>query len=83
MAGMDKPASPAGEAVKALFAELHGRGKDWQQAMRAKILAVSLDDLQRVTRTYLKDKPYTRASLAPFDKAELMQKMGFQIEKVV
>jgi predicted Zn-dependent peptidase len=51
--------------------------------MRAKILAVSLDDLQRVTTTYLKDKPYTRASLAPFDKAELMQKMGFQIEKVV
>ena len=83
MAGMDKPASPAGEAVKALFAELHGRGKDWQQAMRAKILAVSLDDLQRVTRTYLKDKPFTRASLAPFDKAELMQKMGFQIEKVL
>ena len=83
MAGMDKPASPAGEAVKALFAELHGRGKDWQQAMRAKILAVTLEDLQRVTRTYLKDKPYTRASLAPFDKAELMQNMGFQIEKVL
>ena len=83
MAGMDKPASPAGEAVKALFAELHGRGKDWQQAMRAKILAVSLDDLQRVTRTYLKDKPYTRASLAPFDKAELMQNMGFKVEKVI
>ena len=83
MAGMDKPASPAGEAVKALFAELHGRGKDWQQAMRAKILTVSLDDLQRVTTTYLKDKPYTRASLAPFDKAELMQNMGFKVEKVI
>ena len=82
MAGMDKPASPAGEAVKALFAELHGRGKDWQQAMRAKILAVTLDDLQRVATTYLKDKPFTRASLAPFDKAELMQKMGFKVEKV-
>jgi len=33
--------------------------------------------------TYLKDKPFTRASLAPFDKAELMQNMGFQIEKVL
>ena len=83
MAGMDKPASPAGEAVKALFAELHGRGKAWQQAMRAKILSVTLDDLQRVATTYLKDKPFTRASLAPFDKAETMEKMGFMLEKVM
>lgn len=82
MAGMDKPASPAGEAVKALFAELHGRGKDWQQAMRAKILAVNLDDLQRVAKTYLKDKPVTRATLAPFDKAEMVEKLGFKVEKV-
>jgi hypothetical protein len=46
-------------------------------------LAVSLDDLQRVARTYLKDKPFTRASLAPFDKADTMQNMGFKVEKVI
>lgn len=83
IAGMDKPASPAGEAVKALFASLHGRGKDWQQAMRAKILAVTLADLQRVASIYLKDKPFTRATLAPYDKAEMVEKLGFNVEKVV
>ncbi|MFW2176618.1 MULTISPECIES: insulinase family protein [unclassified Moraxella] len=83
MAGMDKPASPAGEAVKALFAELHGRGKEWQQTMRAKILAVTLADLQRVAMTYLKDKPFTRATLAPYDKAEVVEKVGFMVERVI
>lgn len=83
MAGMDKPASPAGEAVKALFADLHGRGKEWQQAMRAKILAVKLDDLKRVTQTYLKDKDFTRATLAPFDKKDVVEKLGFKVEKVI
>ena len=82
MAGMDKPASPAGEAVKALFADLHGRGKAWQQAIRAKILAVTLADLQRVTATYLKDKPAVRATLAPFDKADVVEKLGFSLQRV-
>lgn len=83
MAGMDKPASPAGEAVKALFSELHHRGKAWQQAMRAKILAVTLADLQRVASTYLKDKPAMRATLAPFDKADDVQQLGFSVQKVL
>lgn len=83
IAGMDKPASPAGEAVKALFADLHGRGKNWQQTMRAKILAVNLADLQRVANTYLKNKTFTRATLAPFDKADAVEKMGFKVEKII
>lgn len=83
IAGMDKPASPAGEAVKALFAELHGRNKDWQQQMRTKILSITLADLQRVANTYLKDKPYSRASLAPFDKEKKMADLGFVIHKII
>ncbi len=82
IAGMDKPNSPAGEAVKALFSELHGRHKTWQQQIRAKILAVTLADLQRVTTTYLKDKPFSRASLAPVDKADLMENLGFNVQKL-
>ena len=51
--------------------------------MRAKILAVTLADLQRVTMTYLKDKPAVRATLAPFDKADEVEKMGFVVQKVL
>ncbi|HAM61899.1 MAG TPA: peptidase M16, partial [Psychrobacter sp.] len=35
ISGMDKPGSPAGEAIKACFANLHNRGEDWQRKMRA------------------------------------------------
>ena len=80
ISGMDKPASPAGEAVKSCFAELHGRGKEWQQALRAKILTVSIDDLKRVAGTYLKDKPHTKASLAPLEQIQNMQNLGFVVK---
>lgn len=83
IAGMDKPGSPAGEAVKSCFAELHGRDKAYQQALRAKILAVSIDDLKRVARTYLKDRPHTKASLAPLEQESAMVELGFSIKKLV
>ncbi len=82
IAGMDKPGSPAGEAIKACFADLHGRGEAWQTTMRARILGVTLADLQRVAKTYLIDKPYSKASIAPFDKIDVLKKMGFVVEKI-
>lgn len=82
IAGMDKPGSPAGEAVKSCFGELHGRDKAYQQALRAKILAVSVDDLKRVAQTYLKDKPCTKASLAPLEQESAMAELGFKIKKL-
>lgn len=79
---MDKPASPAGEAVKACFSELHGRTKEMQEAIRAKLLAVTIDDLKRVARTYLKDKPHVKASLAPLEKESQMAELGFDCHKI-
>ena len=79
---MDKPGSPAGEAIKSCFADLHERGEAWQNTMRAKILAVTLDDLRRVAKTYLKNQPHTKASLAPYDKAQDLQALGFCVNKI-
>lgn len=80
ISGMDKPGSPAGEAVKCCFAQLHGRGQAWQQNLRHKILAVSIDDLKRVAKTYLKDKAHTKATLAPLEQSQAMQELGFKIQ---
>ncbi|MDO4451037.1 MAG: insulinase family protein [Moraxella sp.] len=80
--GMDKPASPAGEAVKCCFNELHGRTPELQEQLRAKLLAVSIDDLKRVARTYLKDKPCMRASLAPLEKESEMTALGFECKRL-
>ncbi|WP_227429327.1 insulinase family protein [Psychrobacter sp. I-STPA6b] len=82
ISAMDKPGSPAGEAVKACFSGLHGRDAQWQQQMRANILAVTLADLQRVATTYLLDKAHSKAVLAPYDKESTMSELGFVVHKV-
>ena len=82
ISAMDKPGSPAGEAVKSCFADLHDRGEAWQQKMRANILAVTLADLQRVAKQYLQEMPHARAVLAPFDKEEVVKALGFKVERV-
>ena len=82
VSGMDKPGSPAGEAIKACFANLHHRGADWQRKMRAAILAVTINDLQRVAQQYLQGQEYVRAVLAPYDKEEAVKELGFKVCKI-
>jgi len=79
---MDKPGSPAGEAIKACFANLHHRGVDWQRKMRASILAVTIDDLQRVAKQYLQGQQHVRAVLAPYDKEEAVKGLGFEVCRI-
>lgn len=54
VASLDKPQSPAGEAKQAFHNELFGRDHELRATFRARVLDVSLDDLKRVTQTYLK-----------------------------
>lgn len=51
---LDKPGSPSGEAKQAFHNDLYGRDAKQQQAYRERVLKVSMDDLKRVTKTYLK-----------------------------
>jgi Zn-dependent M16 (insulinase) family peptidase len=51
---LDKPSSPAGEAKQHYHNGLFGRTHAQRQHFREQILAVTLDDLRRVTQTYLK-----------------------------
>ena len=50
---IDKPRSPAGEAKGDYHSELFGRSQAQRELFRANILKVSLDDLKRVTESYL------------------------------
>ncbi|MEC7120268.1 MAG: peptidase M16, partial [Pseudomonadota bacterium] len=81
MASMDKPGSPAGEAISACHAQLHGRTPARRQALRQSILAVSLADLQRVAQTYLQPAQRRRAVVAPYAKQAELEAMGFVIER--
>ncbi len=82
ISGMDKPGSPAGEAVKSCFANLHGRTKAWQQSLREQILSVTIDDLKRVANLYLKDKTPARAVIAPIEQEQAIAELGFDIKKL-
>ncbi|MBP2280018.1 Zn-dependent M16 (insulinase) family peptidase [Psychrobacter sp. PL19] len=82
ISGMDKPGSPAGEAIKACFANLHHRGEAWLRKMRAEILQVTVADLQRVAQQYLQGQVHVRAVLAPYDKEDEVKNLGFTVCKV-
>ena len=51
---LDKPSSPAGEAMQAFHSELNGRNKASAMAFRTRVLAVTQDDLKRVADHYLR-----------------------------
>ena len=53
IAAIDKPGSPAGEAISAFFGILFHRTPEQRRAYRQRVLTVTLDDLQRVAATYL------------------------------
>ncbi len=70
---MDKPGSPAGEAKSAFHNELHGRSREKLQQFRQRVLKVTLDDLKRVTETYLKKG---EASVAVITSGATHEKVG-------
>jgi len=67
---LDKPGSPAGEALQAYQNGLHGRSAEVRQAFRLSILAVSLGSLQTVAQRYLKGGKPFEAVVAPAQLAE-------------
>jgi Zn-dependent M16 (insulinase) family peptidase len=70
---MDKPGSPAGEARAAFHNGLHGRTREKLQLFRQRVLEVTIDDLKRVTETYLKNG---KASIAVITSAATHEEVG-------
>ena len=70
---IDKPGSPAGEAKSAFHNTLHGRSREKLQHFRKQILEVNMDDLKRVTETYLKNG---EASTAVITSAATLDTLG-------
>ncbi len=67
---LDKSGSPAGEAKQAFHNQLFGRSNEVRRQYRERILKVTIDDLQRVCKTYLQaDKASTAVVTSP-SKAE-------------
>jgi Zn-dependent M16 (insulinase) family peptidase len=82
MASLDKPMSPAGEARSAFHNALYGRTPTQRRALRAKLLKVTIADLQRVAQHYLRDDVMSRAVVAPYTQADTVQGLGFVVERL-
>ena len=76
--GLDKPASPAGEAKDAFHNALYGRTAEQRRRFRERILAVTLEDLRRVANTYLKPEDASVAVLT--NSAMLEQCSGLEMD---
>ncbi len=83
---LDRPSSPAGEAKQDFHNRLFGRDHTHREAFRRRILEVSLDDLRRVTETYLRPE---RASVAVITSQSgldaacgLVEELGLSVEEL-
>ena len=66
---LDKPSSPAGEAMQAFHSELNGRNKASAMAFRTRVLAVTESDLKRVADQYLRPEFAQTAVITNVDLA--------------
>jgi Zn-dependent M16 (insulinase) family peptidase len=82
IASMDKPGSPAGEAITACYSLLHARTPAFRKQLRERLLAVTLDDLKRVAEQYLLNQEANKAVVAPMAKKDELLALGFQIHQV-
>jgi Zn-dependent M16 (insulinase) family peptidase len=73
ISGLDKPASPAGEAKQEFHSSLFGRTHEQRREFRERVLKVSMDDLKRVTTTYLKPE---LASMAVITSSASYEKLA-------
>ena len=79
---MDKPGSPAGEAQSDFYVHLHGRSLAYREAFRAKILAVTLEQLKQVAKTYLTKENENVAVVTSTSKRAELEALGFDIQSL-
>lgn len=76
---LDKPGSPAGEAKQAFHNSLFGRTAEQRRAYRQQILAVTIEDLKRVTKTYLVPEKASIAVLTHEGNLKELEQLGLEI----
>jgi len=79
ISSLDKPSSPAGEAKQTFHAELFDRTREKREDFRKHVLAVTLDDLQRVARTYLIEENASYGVVTHAGNREAVEQLGLKI----
>lgn len=69
---IDRPGSPAGEAMTSFFNSLYGRTPEQRREFRQRVLQVKIADLQRVAATYLQPE---KANVAVLSDASILAEL--------
>lgn len=82
ISSVDKPGSPAGEAKEDFHNRLFGRTPELREQFRSGILAVTIEDLQRVGETYLRPENASVAVITSNASLEQIGDMGMQVQRL-
>jgi Zn-dependent M16 (insulinase) family peptidase len=77
---LDKPSSPAGEAKQHFHNRLFGRSHAQREEFRQRVLAVTLDDLRRVTATYLRPELASTAVISNSSQLDATQALRRELD---
>lgn len=80
ISAIDRPGSPAGEAVQTHMQTLHGRTPAHRRKHRSAILAVTHADLKRVAETYLQPAKANIAVVSQAGARDDLEALGLDIE---
>ena len=79
ISAIDRPSSPASEAVQTHLLNLHGRSPEYRRANRNAVLEVTIDDLKRVAEKYLQPETANIAVVSnPAARSEI-EKLDLEI----
>ena len=82
LSDIDRPGSPAGEAISAYFGTRHGRTPAYRRAVRRAVMGVSKDDLMRVAERYLRGATGSIAVVSNEATIESNSSLGLAICKL-
>jgi len=80
---LDRPSSPAGEAKRHFHDRLFGRTHEQREKFRQRILAVTLDDLRRVTDTYLRPELASTAVISNSSQLNALPDLAERLDLTV
>ncbi len=82
ISAVDKPGSPAGDAKHAFHNLLQGRLPEQRLAFRRRLLQVSIDDLKRVCRHYLRPESASVAVVTSSASRAEVEALGLNVQSV-
>ena len=77
---IDRPDSPAGEAIGTFYSSIHGRTPEQRRHFRQKVLQVTLDDLKRVASQYMHPEVASTAVITNPYTAAQHRDLGLEIQ---